>query len=572
MANHVIVGAGLGGLYLAIRLINKKVEPKNILIIEKRGENQYTRPGHLLHRQFDLVKKNTEIETPHSDAHHIKELERVMYNHLRGFAVRFISETFIGLQAETTDKPKAVITDKPDGYQGVYPADFVFDCSGKVAFVAEAVNSYEQSIGSSQVFERKSLININPIPHHLTAHVIIPNNSYLLSSFYGKPEAIIPHIQSSSLQRIIDLREKLQVLGWSYEAFPEFYTNQTGRNDKICLYMETPSNLTQEKQKEWIELILDIYSNGKIKSYTELNPSKKYESKARIVRFESEPYVLNKVVHKSNNLPVVIIGFDALKGFDYRLANGIDSGIQCCEYMLEHIKVSDGNIQNIDSEAIERETFAFINGDYKQTIDSALRGRQKAIENAFDRFSQIYKNAATNSFFNAEKKQKYQVTADELAYQSVTIQCSKLEAREQGTVASLEVLNLCLSALLRARSVMAANKTSEHQDVNKKLLFVTSIIHLELCAFNIEEAMKQPANKSDTLRALFIRIQENFERLDGHFAKNLVLNRTKEIVNKIPQQYNRQHQMMRFLLNLFGPNPNVTVITNVNFGGGFKFS
>ncbi|KTD00896.1 FAD/NAD(P)-binding protein [Fluoribacter gormanii] len=531
MANHVIVGAGLGGLYEANRLINKGVKPENIVIIEKRPENHYTRPGHLNPKTFDLVTSNTGIQTPHSQAHHIKELERLMYAHLHRLNVRFIDEEFIGLQAQAEDQPKAVITRKIDASRGVYPADYVFDCSGRNASVAQAVNAHQQLINSGIAFETRLLVDINPIPYHLVGHVIIPNNSSLIVFVSREGEAVPPHVQRSSLQRNIELRERLRALGWTYEAFPTFYTHSQGAKDKVCIYMETPPNLSQAQQREWIQLLLDIYSDGMINDYTELKPSIKYGVKPRIISFQSIPYVLNKVVHESNSLPTVILGFDAVKGFDYRLAHGVNSGIECCERMLRHITVTDGSIKSIDSAAIERETFAYINDLHKNRLANRLSVRQKAIENAFDYFSEVYESAAA---IIPAKKQEYQSIAGQLAYRAATNQFSKLETREQTAVSSLEVLNKCLSVLIRAHSIIPHSDTNEYHDVNSKLVSIINIIRLEVSAFNIEQVLAQP-NNDRRLRALFESIAENFQRLDGHFARNFVLSKIKEILEQISQ-------------------------------------
>ncbi|WP_367605805.1 NAD(P)-binding protein [Legionella sp. W05-934-2] len=441
MATHVIIGAGLGGLYEATRLLNLGVNAKNIVIIEKRPENNYTRPGHLNHETFEIVSYNTGIETPHSEAHHIKELERELYRNLKDLKVSFIDEEFIGLQAETETKVKGVITLKKDNSFGVYPADYVFDCSGRKAAVVQAVNEYQQSINAGPVFETQSLVAINPIPDHIVAHVIIPNNDSLLTYVPIQDTSMPLNVQRSSLQRNIEIREKLLALGWYYETFPTFYTYSQG--SKVCLYMEAPANLDQNQQRDWMKLLLDIYSDGKINDYTELKPSRKYGVKPRIVGFQSIPYVLNKVIHESKCLPTVIVGFDALKGFDYRLAHGVNSGITCFEHVIQNITVKDGSIQSIDALAIENKTFEFINGQYKESLTSMLRGREKCISSGIDYFSDIYEKAATTlPNLNEDKKNEYQLIAGNLAYKGVKEQFSQIATRERSPVLSLEALNI----------------------------------------------------------------------------------------------------------------------------------
>lgn len=58
MSKYVIIGAGLGGLYTAHRLINKGISPKDILVIDPRA-GRYTRPGHLHKQEFQTIAAKT---------------------------------------------------------------------------------------------------------------------------------------------------------------------------------------------------------------------------------------------------------------------------------------------------------------------------------------------------------------------------------------------------------------------------------------------------------------------------------------------------------------------------------
>ncbi len=240
-------------------------------------------------------------------------------------------------------------------------------------------------------------------------------------------KAVPSSLKKSSTKKNIEVREQLQALGWYYEALPTFYTFPQSETDKICLYMETPQGLPESKQPAWIKLMLNIYSKGRINDYKKIKPSQKYGKKPRIMSFKSQPYILNKAVFQADNLPTVIVCFDALKGFDYRLAQGVNSGILCCERMLWHIKIRDGVIYSIDASSIEDDIFSYINSNYKKNIVMVQSSRRQAIEKGYEYFSEIYIKAAEelpNS--KKDRKLRYELIARELIYQRALIEFEKL--------------------------------------------------------------------------------------------------------------------------------------------------
>lgn len=134
---------------------------------------------------------------------------------------------------------------------------------------------------------------------------------------------------------------------------------------------------------------------------------------------------------------------------------------------------------------------------------------------------------------NAAKKQEYLSLAGQLAYQAVTTQYSKLETRDRGAMASLLSLDQCLRMLIRSHHLMPAIDTTEHHDVNEKLLCIITTIRLELNAFRIEDVLTRSVDNAKKLKALFNGIERKFQQLDGHFATNPVLKNTREILENI---------------------------------------
>lgn len=197
MSKIVIVGAGLGGLYTANRLINEKVNPENIVLIDRRI-GIYTRPGHINKSTFTKVQDKTGIDTSnHSPACHIKELERFMYEFLQSTGCLFLNETFIDMKPAKEGQEYGVITVSNDGTQHVYPANYVYDCSGYRGVVAQAVNNFQQKQKLDEVFIPSPLVDLNPIPDHLIAQIIVADSESIKISLVWKVQMRFPLIINS---------------------------------------------------------------------------------------------------------------------------------------------------------------------------------------------------------------------------------------------------------------------------------------------------------------------------------------------------------------------------------------
>lgn len=554
--NIIVVGAGLGGLYTASQLVGKGVTPESITIVDRRA-GRYTRPGHLNSDSFDLVTEHLGIRTPHSKAQHIKELERIMYEELLKDGVQFINEPFLRLQSKTDHQAKGIVTQKTEDEEGIYPAEFVFDCTGREALVAAAVNRHQENTGAEPFFKSTPLVDINPITDHLVAQVLIPE-SHLLTNFLN-PEVTLKSLpsdyRSKTAEENIEALEQLQALGWPYETFPTFYFHSQESKNKVCLYMETPPDLPKEQQSAWIKLLLSIYSNGRINDYKELKPSQKYGEKPRIMGFKSQPHLLNAVVYKSPSSPTVLIVFDALKGFDYRRAHGVNSGIYCCNLMFNNIKVKNGSIQYVDKDSIERAIFSYINSGYKASIETLLNSRQRAIENGYRYFSNRYAAAANNlPLSQIAKTEHYKAIASDLAYKAAIVHFKALDSRNKSMTSSLHALNKCLRLLIRAfkdfppaiKYFPSVFNMHAYRDICIKLRWVTNEIDLELVALDKDEIVE-----IDRMKFLINGIQNNFEQLDGTtFANPTILEKCHETLTYLNQKA-RLRPSRSFVLPIF---------------------
>lgn len=536
MKKIIIVGAGLGGLYTANRLINNGVAPEHILLIDPRAGN-YTRPGHLATSIFKQVNRYTGIKTDaHSSAHHIKELERQMYNALKARHVTFVTERFVALQQETEHQDKAVITSKEDGSQSIYSTDFVFDCTGTHACVAQAVNDYQQQNGFEPVFHSKPLSPDNAIPHHLIAQVSLHDHTVLIdflpANRYGQTEPW--HYQRATAQKNITTREQLRALGWFYETFPTFHSFSQKNTHKICLYMETPPDLSVEQQSAWIKLLLNIYSNAALTDYTELEPSKKYAKKPRIIAFKNLPHQLNRATFQSEELPVIIIGFDALKGFDYRLADGVSSGIECCEYVLKHSTIIDGQIHHIALDAIEHALQNYIEDVHKVNLIELLHYRKQAIQNGYGYFGDVYAKAAEELPLSEHTQRRHHLSlAGEMAYQSSIFQSQAPELKHESPVKRIGALNSYLSSLIKSRQYTPASTTVTHHHINAALLSVINDLRREITRLSAEDIVNNARINKHKLCILLEQIIENFDYLDGTFSQKPLQKKSRELIEQL---------------------------------------
>ncbi|WP_131792987.1 hypothetical protein [Legionella birminghamensis] len=457
-----------------------------------------------------------------------------MYKKLTSLGVSFAEESFIDLQPRTGSQESGVITQDKNGIQHVYPAAYVFDCSGKEAVVAQAVNRYQEKSNQAAAFTSTPLVDINPITNHLVAHVKISNHRFLNDfASAGSTEPVPMHYKQVSPEKNISIREELQKMGWSFEAFPTFYTYSQSGTDKLCLYMESPLNLPKQKQKEWINLMLRINSREHVSSYVKLKKSTTYEFKPRIMQFKSEPHVLNRAAFERSDLPTVLVGFDALKGFDYRTASGVDSGIDCFELMLNHIEIENGLIKHIDLQRINQSVSDYIHGEYKKALVSRLADRQNSINNGHEYFSRLYEKAAATLPASESKKKEYNDTAAQLAKQSATTLFSLLESRDKDKFKSIDALNKCLGAIIRAKTLLSASDTEGHHVINNNLQKVIQYLRLEIAALDIEAILAEGRVSRQRLTELCKSVKDNFNQLEGSFAHNTVQNKITALLERI---------------------------------------
>lgn len=527
MVYHVIVGAGVGGLYLANRLLDNGIKPEYILLVEKRPLGEYIRFGRLNESTFERIENDLRFRIPHSFSNQIKELERALYRRLCAYKVQFIQAEFIRLQAATENMPRAVIVRSAAQETDTYPADFVFDCSGSRALVANAANEHRHLLAAPPVFFRRPLAAFNPIPHHLLAQILVENHQELKRVDWDDGQTFPEHLSDCPVETLLVLRDRLRALGWYYEAFPTFYVLRCGPlSKKVTIYTEAPPNLPENLHCAWIQLLLEINSQGKITDFQALNESRKHPSKARKLYFECPSYCMNRVFDncRDNGLPETVIVFDALKGSDFRLGNGILSGIECLNVLLSHMQQREGRICGFDRKKIERITFQYLNKTHRFTLDGLSILRQQAIEAASWYFMNLFQQAhAVSPILTELARTQYRQRFCDLALSAWVAYETQIAAQTRWTtLATLFILNRLLANLWHAHAAMfQASDALMQEAIARKMQIAVRELKVAVMRFSLDELHDSP-NILAAVRQLFFMLQKNTMALEDVALKRKV--------------------------------------------------
>ena len=361
----VIIGAGISGLYTAIKL--RKAGVLDIVVYDPRA-GHYTRPGHLNLSVFRQAEEGTGIEAwPASKTGHIKDLERSLYAKAKELGIKIENKRFIRLH-EDEKKPGVVIADDT-GTEEIVEGEYVFDCTGNRREVVSAVN---RLIPESPL-QLKPITEL-PVRHHFIAYVKISDSNW--RQFERAEERI------SNLPETIDALEyarsiiKLRALGWRELKYPRIYGRQFGK-EKVCVYLHEPENLSKDQYEQWVQTALETYTSPIHFAQLPASP----HPKPRFMAFTSDAQALEQVSYKGRNLPIVTALGDAQIDFDYALAHGILDGMRRIDSLIEHMNIIEGRIWYFDSK------------DYMLELGEQVRQHKEAVANAAERLKRAFTRA-----------------------------------------------------------------------------------------------------------------------------------------------------------------------------------
>ena len=342
----VIVGAGPIGLYLAIQLHLAGV--KNLVVYDPRA-GDYTRPGHI---NKDILERLQDVMIARSLPEkriHIKDIERGLYAKAKSLGIAIETKKFVGFH-KNIENP-GVLVAREGGVETVF-CDYVFDCTGSKRELVRAVNALHRD---------KPPFVISPIAevavkHHYLAYVRMNYKHFKL-------------LQKAKSNLLSDIQwarsmEKLRHLGWSQWNLPQCHAKYFGKG-KVCLYVEMPDGvLPPEKQRVWLETVLESVTQNKSIRFWYLPKGKK--DKPRLKEFTVFPQELNRFAYQSDGLPMVLIEGDAQIDPVYVLGHGIIDGLDRVDTLVRSLGIIEGKIARFDPEAHKK----ILEPELKQHRDS----------------------------------------------------------------------------------------------------------------------------------------------------------------------------------------------------------
>ena len=335
----MIIGGGPSGLYTAIKLVKKGVNPSQIILCDPRI-GRYTRPGHLGIFAFEKASEGVGVEFnidfkkgETSTYGHIKDIERALYSEALKLGITIIQDRFCKL-TPTDDGVDIVFENEKADSIHLSDSDYLFDCTGTRRMV---VNSVNQLFPQQQPFKLETITNADKTyKHHFLAYVKMTGDDL------NRLTVSYKHLENMGIRSLENFKEKilsLRQLGWTENSMPRFYWVPFGK-EKLCFYLHAPESLPVEQYDAWFQALLNLYADDL--KYTQLPPSKKYGEKPRFNYFQTSADCLSSPCFKQENFPQVIALGDAMIDPDYFLSHGIGNGLLIINELSNYMNMGEG--------------------------------------------------------------------------------------------------------------------------------------------------------------------------------------------------------------------------------------
>lgn len=340
----VIIGGGPIGLYFLNKMIKVGIKTEDVVLFDPHA-GEYIRPGQFGEYIFRRVESGLETSLwpaiPKRESGHIKELERLLWLLATDAGARIEKKEFIRLHQDAST-PGVIIAEK-GGAEEFIAADMVFDCSGYQKVVIRDLNQRcpESPLKSTTFMDV-------PVPNHFIAQVRINEDQFKLlnekiRSYKSSPQKMDPIAFSRAM---VQLRE----LSWTHLSLPRVVTARCGKDggNKAVLYLQAPNALEKVNYDKWVQAVLNCYGGF---HYDRLSLTRKHHPKKDELRFTSfsmNAEILQEVVYKGEDLPVVMGLGDTQVSFNYMLGHGVQDGVIGVDLLFNHTKIKDGKIIHVD--------------------------------------------------------------------------------------------------------------------------------------------------------------------------------------------------------------------------------
>jgi len=219
----------------------------------------------------------------------------------------------------------------------------VFDCSGNKQAVLDAATKVVPE------FKWPVVSKVNPVfSHHLLYYCHLDRQTDRMMEIFSMDEG--EHHALAGADRL-KMVQDLQKFGWFYGSFPTLYTYSFNNKGKNALYCAAPPNLSPEHYHDWVSTILR-YKTGNKDCQVKFLPSKiTQKDKLRRMHFPMNYDRLQVVGRKKDaQLPAIVTVGDAMIGFDYRMAHGVENGLVRIRQLIRYMEGYNGSLEFFDLE------------------------------------------------------------------------------------------------------------------------------------------------------------------------------------------------------------------------------
>lgn len=375
----LIVGAGPSGAYLA-KLFSETIFEDEVILVDSRlGE--FSRPGTIFEDVFEKIGITLENQVSQ-----IKFLERELYGQLKKTNITCLKAKFAGFQEN-----KPVIN--YDGKEHVLAeVSQIIDCSGIERVVFKAAGQLK-TIPLAE----------NPIQKHFIAQI---RSSQLIDEMIESKRIQLERGMPIDYLKFKKLHEQF---GWQHYVLPSLTINHL-KNDKVLILGECPDELSPDKLSSWLESILEIVFDKSIEYKLSKQYTKTGVYKSNFGLFTVQPTKIESPIYQMPNGPMIIACGDSRQSHDYRLGDGIITGFDTCNILMDCLRASKhGNVIEVEfNEDGFQELCEFMLAEKENKIRTLYRERREEMERGVGK---LIKQCQENLLNESDKENRVLLSA-----------------------------------------------------------------------------------------------------------------------------------------------------------------
>ena len=390
---NVIFGAGINGLYLALKLIEQGVSLDQVIVFDPR-QGTYLRPGHIDLRSLSriVLKSGPLFIEDISRYYHIKDVERALYALAIENQIQMESKSFLCFNDATN--AIGVMVGAAEGIEELIECEYVYDCTGEKREIIQTVNAISRE-------ERPPFI-LSPVPADLPHHHYVLANIKIHADDVEFVQLAIHKLMHKDIfnQTALEFTKhirKLHDLGWTGAFYP-LTTLYSITDEKSCFYSEAPEHLPQDSLMDWVSAVLMALTNTRIE-IDQLKPSVKFgpkKDRLRLMQFDLSLDYLRCYSYQGKGLPMVIPQGDTVHSPHFYLRQGIAFGATRINKLLRSLKIDQGLIIQFDRQDYHEKMMKLKVIQTDEQLDF-IKTRTYYLFSALSRVERMYREAMTQT-------------------------------------------------------------------------------------------------------------------------------------------------------------------------------